>query len=261
VGIQGQPHSMAPLNDSLEMKEPGAVGLKGGGTSYHPIQKAILLGRSYRVGIPWGEGFRQLMWLRVARDLSIILGTGEQLASIAVAARHKDSLEPLPEALSSKLGVHRPGKDFHFSFHTSGIINARGLMRTYRASHSKPGIHEFCAIDFRHPRTLRVVDRGRDNILLPWQSPPSSSLRGVLMATPEDTVGFFHEPTLQLPLMLRLPEDGPGRTLFLQFSLLAQATDWPEDTRVLMVARDLEKGEVICERPTVLGQPVRRTSC
>jgi hypothetical protein len=209
--------------------------------SHPPTQVNIELSQAYRLLLSWEQSYRQLIWLRVAPDLSVSIGTGERVTGVDFSARRRASPDPLPDGIVTRLGHNPTGSDFHFTFHTSGVINAPGMPRTYRKPHSTPGLHEFCAIDFKHPLKLRRVETRKRDIPVRWDPPSHGAIRGILLATPGDTVGFFEEPAFQSPLLLRLPDDGPGANLFLQFSLLIQSAPWPEDSKVVFVSQDPEQ--------------------
>lgn len=199
----------------------------------------LRIARKARLLLPLGATFRPLIFFSLRPDGSIVCGPAFRRDRVLRTARRRASSDPLPPKLQAALGETPMPKDFHITFHQSGVVNALGDVRTYRAPFSMPSPHQLGLFRFEDPRQLPPEkDPGRRDIVLPGQYRTESALEGKLTLVPEGTVVFYSDVSEQFAFVFNaLHKDGTVQYR-LQFSILATDKPWPTETTIVWVSQD-----------------------
>jgi hypothetical protein len=188
-----------------------------------------------RLVLPWRDSLRAILWIRVGHDGSVYAGTPKLYAEIQRSARRRDG-QPLPNGIVEDSGPLPFPKDFHASFHASGVIHVAGA-RSFRKALNTPGIHQLFHVDLASPEgALEALPRPRD-VVLPHQMSGDRGLRILVSRVPEASVMFVEEVPVQSAVILDVIESRELRQpVHLQLSLLEQSHGWSVETQLVWVS-------------------------
>ena len=206
--------------------------------TWRAFLQAIRLGKSTRLLLRYGRTFRPLLWLKVSPDGSIVVGFHKRPREIVRTSHRRDPALPLRSGKLREESIEPGRTDFHFSFHSSGVINAGG-QRSYRMPFKASDVHQLCLISFEDPGYLPPVAPRRWDVVLPSVLDERWSLQARLSIPPADTTIFFEDVEVQTAVLLPAVKHGHAATV-LQFSLFERLSDWPEHTLVQLVSQDPE---------------------
>ena len=206
-----------------------------------PVE-ALRVGLSYRqrvrLLVPFESTLRQLLFLKVCPDGSIVCGSGIKSGSYRFIARRRASSEPLPDKVRAEVGEGHVPPGFHLTFHTTGVINCTLGARTYRAALTGTKPHQLCLFRFQHPRALRQVTWEAPDLTLPIAIDPSRALDGQLTLIDSDAPVVLGNRGPQIAVILDLL-GGEGRDqLSVQLSLYHRLAPSPDATEMTWVSQD-----------------------
>lgn len=221
---------MPTVLTNVHQVPPGAVAFEAN----------VRIGKSFHLVLPYGSTFRPLVFLSLRPDGTIVCGPAYRRDRVLRTARRRGSSLPLPHRLrrAIKAGEQPLPTNFHFSYHTSGIINADPMPRTFRAALSQTEPHQLARFLFEHPGYLPLGKVRSRDVVLPLHVHDSVALQGKLLTIPVDSVAFFTDVSEQAAFAFNALNSENAVQYRIQFSMLAADDPWPQQTTIEWVSQD-----------------------
>ena len=127
---------------------------------------------------------------------------------------------------------------FHFTFHTSGVINAPGTPRTFRRALSTPKPHQLCLLRFRLPQLLRQVEEERRDLLIPLEYDRSHVLEVQMTIIDHQTPVVIADRGEQFALVFQVHDAGGQRDYSIQLTFYRRDVPWSDATTITWVSQD-----------------------